>query len=382
MKIFITLILVTLSLQGFCQEKSILEKPAVDKKVELLSIVFRLAEAPEYSSTMFKLYTDRIEKHFGTYKNHELISFAKSIRNSNGISYDAVMSMAIHLDKNLNLLTSVTDNSLEKRWTKENAAQFVTLLKKFYKDTNCEKFFKDNADLYAEASKRFLPVYENIDLRWYQSFFGREPKEKFIIINGLGNGPGSFGPSIYYQNGSEDLYAIIGTWKADSAGIPVFQIEDYFLTMIHEFNHSFVNYLTEKNEELFRESGEKIFMVLGGKMRSQAYGNWETMINEALVRAAVIKYMKDHNYSEQEINQAIQNEMRRGFLWIKELVAELENYDKQRILYPTLESYIPNLAEVYKTYAETVQKTMSLPSVPRESSNRYSAATSTDRRTL
>ncbi len=41
---------------------------------------------------------------------------------------------------------------------------------------------------------RFLPVYENIDLKWYQSFYGKEPKEKFIIVNGLGNGPGSYGP--------------------------------------------------------------------------------------------------------------------------------------------------------------------------------------------
>ncbi len=87
-------------------------------------------------------------------------------------------------------------------------------------------------------------------------------------------------------------------------------------------------------------------------MRSQAYGNWETMINEALVRAAVIKYMKDHNLSEQDINQAIQNEVSRGFFWMKELVAELENYDKQRHLYQTLESYIPNLAEAYNVYAE------------------------------
>lgn len=357
MKKFILIIFAALSLQGFCQEKSIMEKPRVDKRVELLSIVFRLAEAREYSSTTFKHYTDRIENHFGIYKNHELIDFIKSVRNSNGIGYDAVMSMAIHLDENLNLLTTVTDNSLEKRWTKENAAQFVTLLKKFYRDTDCEKFFKDNADLYTEASIRFLPVYENIDLKWYHSFFGKEPNEKFIIVNGLGNGPGNYGPKIHYQNGNEDVYAIIGTWDVDSTGIPVFQIQDYFSTLIHEFNHSFVNYLTEKNIELFRENGEEIFTLLEGEMRSQAYGNWETVINEALVRAAVIKYMADHNYTEQEISQAMQNEISRGFVWIKELVAELENYDKQRDLYPTLESYIPELAGSYESYVRTVRET-------------------------
>lgn len=346
-------ILVAFTLQGFCQERSFLEKPKVDQRVELLSIVFRLAEASEYSSTMFKLYVDRIDKHFGVFKNHELIDFAKSIRNTNGIGYDAVMSLAIHLDENLNLLTSVTDNSLEKRWTEKNVSKFVSLLKKFYIDADFEKFYNDNADLYTEVSNRFLPVYENINLKWYQSFYGREPKGKFIIVNGLGNGPGSYGPGIHYQNGSEDIYAIIGTWNVDSAGLPVFKMENYFSTLIHEFNHSFVNYLTEKNRELFRENGEKIFATLESEMRSQAYGNWETMVNEALVRAAVIKYMKDHNFSEQNINQSIQNEVSRGFFWMKELVAELENYDKQRHLYQTLESYMPDLAESYNMYAET-----------------------------
>ncbi len=346
-------ILVALSQQGLCQEKSILEKPKVDKRVELMSIVFRLAEAAEYSSTLFELYCDGIDKHFGAFKNHELIDYVKTIRSSNGISYDAVMSMAIHLDENLNLLTSVTDYSLEKRWTAENASKFVSLLKKFYIDADFEKFYKDNADLYTEVSNRFLPVYENIDLKWYQSFYGREPKGKFIIVNGLGNGPGSYGPCIHYQNGNEDIYAIIGTWNVDSTALPVFKIENYLSTLIHEFNHSFVNYLTEKNKELFRENGEIIFATLESEMRSQAYGNWETMINEALVRAAVIKYMKDHNFSEQNLHQAIQNEVSRGFFWMKELVAELENYDKQRHLYQTLESYMPDLAESYKVYAET-----------------------------
>jgi len=356
MKKITLIIFVTISLQGYCQEKTILEKPKVDRRVELLSIVFRLAEAREYSSTMFKPYTDRIEKHFGIYKNHELIDFTKSIIKSNGISYDAVMSLAIHLDENLNLLTTVTDNSLERRWTKEKAAQFVSLLKKFYKDSNCEKFFKDNADLYAEASNRIIPVYENIDLKWYHSFFGKEPNEKFIIIIGLGNGPGSYGVSIHFQNGNKDVYAIIGTWMVDSTELPVFQINAYSLTLIHEFNHSFINYLTEKNKDLFRESGEKIFAVLESEMKAQAYGNWETMLNEALIRAAVIKYMKDHNYSEQEISQTTQNEINRGFIWIKELIAELENYDKQQNLYRTLENYMPILAESYKTYAKTVQE--------------------------
>lgn len=36
-------------------------------------------------------------------------------------------------------------------------------------------------------------------------------------------------------------------------------------------------------------------------MAKQAYGNWKTVINESLVRAAVICYMLDKDYKPEEI---------------------------------------------------------------------------------
>jgi hypothetical protein len=75
-----------------------LEKPRVDRAVELMSIAWRLAGKPEYSRTDFKLYTDRIEAHFGKHKNHELIGFVKTLIADHSISYNAVASMALHLD--------------------------------------------------------------------------------------------------------------------------------------------------------------------------------------------------------------------------------------------------------------------------------------------
>lgn len=93
----ITLIMFTLLIcaaqQVKAQTDSMLILLTVDKRVELLSIIFRLTGNPEYNRNDFKLYTDRIESHFSPYKNHELISFARSLVKTDGVSYDAVMSM-------------------------------------------------------------------------------------------------------------------------------------------------------------------------------------------------------------------------------------------------------------------------------------------------
>ena len=335
------------------QEKVLLEEPHLDKRVELLGIVFRLAERPEYSTTVFKVYTDRIEQHFEQYKNHELIQFTKSIINERGIVYDAPMWLAIHLDNNLNLLANIDNDVWQRdpRWTKEIVEKFIPLLQQFAKETKFDDFFKENANLYDEAVKRFTPLYEPMDLDWYFSFYGKEPSEIFSIILGLGNGS-NYGPSLD-ANGSKKEYSVVGVLFTDSTGMPKFDYNPLAsLTIIHEFNHSFVNHLIDKNKEAFRDSGEKLFSVTKDVMAKQNYGAWEIMMYEALVRAAVIKYMIDHDYHQQMIEGLTNWEKECGFLWIEELVAELESYDKQRDIYPTLESYMPKLIEVYKIWTE------------------------------
>jgi len=352
---YVLIILFSLSFMlTYGQRKQIMDRPKVDERIEMLSIVFRLAGNQEYSSAIFKRYVDRINEHYGPFKEHELITFVNKIKNENGIGYDAVMSMAVHLDDKFNLKQKNIDETLDKRWSRANALQFATLLKKFYKDSNSKRFFQDNQALYSEVEKRFLPIYEHIELDWYPKFYGKKPSEKFLIVNGLGNGGGNYGVAIKNPRGHKEVYAIMGTWSMDSLGMAEFPLQSYFPTLLHEFNHSFVNYLLEKDTTIFKDSGEKLYVVVKEKMNRQAYGSWQTMLNEALVRAAVIKYQKDHHFSLEEISKETNEQLDRGFLWIEKLVDELENFDRQRDKYPTLESYMPVLAEAYQSYATNI----------------------------
>ena len=352
----ISILILCLSVSA--QDSSMLEKPRVDRNVELMSIVWRLAGKPEYSATNFKLYTDRIEEHFGRYRSHELIGFVQSIIRDNGISYDAVASMAAHLGEELNLRTDVAPGSLERRWSGVDKDRFTELLKKFAAETRFDEFFAGNAEMYAEASRRFMLVCEAVDLDWYAKFFGVEPKGNFIIINGLGVGLQNYGFSVKRADGGEEIYAVMGAWSVDGEGMAVFPMEDYIPVLLHEFNHSFVNHLTARHREAFRESGETFFAAIEEQMRAQAYSSWEIMLNEALVRAAVIKYMKDHGVDSASVAGLVQMEKRRGFGWIEPLVAELDKYAAARDEYPTLNDYMPRLAEAYVQWTEQVEAAM------------------------
>ncbi|HPQ29891.1 MAG TPA: DUF4932 domain-containing protein [Desulfobacteraceae bacterium] len=341
------LVALTLGATLFAQN-GFLDKPRVDERVELISIVYRLSGAREYNHNMYASYVDKIHKHYDPYKDHELIDFVKQLRETNGVSYDSPMFMAISLDDNLDPLVPFTGNIPEPRWGRDNALEFVRLLKDFYRETNSAEFFRSNEQTYQLASDRFAPVYEKMDAAWYPAFYGQAPEEQFIIINALGNGGSNYGPQIRLQNGQRIVYAVMGTWKTDQEGDPLYTAEEYFPTLVHEFNHSFINHLIDNNRELFAASGEKIFEIVGSLMQQQAYGAWHMVFKESLVRAAVIKYMKDHDFSPQEIANETTAQLARGFFWIEDLVKELDIYSQQRATYPTLESYMPQMAKAFE----------------------------------
>lgn len=95
-------------------------------------------------------------------------------------------------------------------------------------------------------------------------------------------------------------------------------------------------------------------------MRQQAYGTWQTMINESLVRAAVICYMMDKGYAPEEVRNELLVQIQRDFRWTPELVRLLRKYEKKRNRYANLESFYPRIIRFFTDYAEKEHKRMDI----------------------
>ena len=70
----------------------------MDPRVELLSLIFRLAGNSEYNQARVKSYAEDVERQFGTFRGHPVVALATRLRNTQGVSYDACMGMAVHFD--------------------------------------------------------------------------------------------------------------------------------------------------------------------------------------------------------------------------------------------------------------------------------------------
>ncbi len=311
----------------------------IDRRIELTSIVARLAEYREYVNDDLKSYAADADAYFGKYKNHPAVEFARKVRAENGIGYDAVPSLAVHLDQNLKPKFAFSDSAPDKRWGKQSATEFARRLQGFYKDTNAESFFASHADLYKLAEERMQAIIDKVDFAWYKKFYGEVPKGSFNLYVGLLNGGANYGPKVVYPDGREELFAVIGAYKTDAEGKPVFA-DNFLPTIIHEFNHSFINHLVLAREKQFAPSGEKIYGTVGDKMRRLAYGTWKTMIDESLVRAAVARYIFDHEGFEKASGE-LMNQRSIGFLWIRDLFVLLGTYENTRQTYRTFRAFLP-----------------------------------------
>lgn len=336
--------------------------PQVNENVELMSILSRMAGFPEYNMDMAGQYIKDMDNYFKDNTDHPAVQYMKVLRNKYGISFDAVMSMAIHLDNRNGTLSLVEEDipTLEKRWKSVDKDEFLSYLNSFYKDTDFNEFFKAHKDLYNRGLKSYQDnVLKHFDIDWYADFYGNEPQETFSVIIGFCNGGNNYGVNRQLTGKRKEVFALVG-YYVDKEDTPMYN-KEYLPTLIHEFNHSFINHYLDENKypDFVKElepAATDLFMSSRWSMAKQAYGNWKTVINESLVRAAVICYMLDKEYKPEEIRNELIEQVQRNFRWMPELVSLLRKYEKEQSKYGNFENFYPNVIDFFNDYQEKENK--------------------------
>lgn len=331
----------------------------VDPRVELLSLIFRLAGNPEYSRARVESYAEDVENQFGKFRSHAVVNLAQELRRTRGVSYDAVMSMAVHLTDaeqvKLKLPLQPWPEGLDERWTAPDATHFLTMAQQFVKDSSFQKFIDQHHPLYQTTVERMQALMaKEAHLEWYDAYFGQRPQASFTVAPGLLNGGGCYGPHFRAADGHEELYCILGVWKTDAQGLPEFT-RDMLSTVVHEFCHSYANPLVERHLAKLQPSGDALFGEVAEQMRSQAYGNGQTLLKESLVRACVIRYLRRYD-GEESARRAVRDEQQRGFLWMQALSDLLGEYEAHRGQYPTLDSFSPRLEAFFAATAKDLPR--------------------------
>lgn len=112
-----------------------IDRIGVDPRVELFCVIFRLAGAAEYQQGRVPAYAQAVDAWFAPQRNHDVVVYARQLRQTNGIAYDAPISLAIHIADADRLRERVPLDTrglkLDRRWTPQSARRFLELARNF-----------------------------------------------------------------------------------------------------------------------------------------------------------------------------------------------------------------------------------------------------------
>lgn len=297
---------------------------AVDPRVELLSIVSRLAGYPEYSHPANTPYVRAVDEHFARWREHPAVVTARGLRRDHGVGYNAPIGLAAYLDAHFTPRRPLTPPlpDLDARWNAVDMTAYVTQLQDFARASDLAGFLAAHRDHHARvaaALRTALDGHRIVD--WYDAHFGPRPTATFRVVPGLLTGGNSYSAQATDDDPAQDIVLVIYLHDPDADGVPR-PTRDLVYTVVHEFAHAYVNPALGAHADLVLPAATPLHARHAAIMARQNYPAPEIMANESVVRALCVLYAADRGVEGAAVAQMVY-ERQRGFLWIKPLADAL-----------------------------------------------------------
>lgn len=352
-RLFLLILGFILTLSTFAQEPV---KAHFDECLDLMSVVWRLTGANEYNLCMAEQYAKEVDIAFGSFQSHPVVQLARKYRSQSGISYDAVAAYGLHLtinESNEIVLRDIyqegSDDSFD-RWSEAQKQAFLKPLNDFYRESQFHNWYTKQQNTYERVEEAFDNINKHIDYSWFSNFFGPQKGSEFHVVLSLLVGPHNYGCSAKLKNGSNILNPVIGCCRIDDEDNINFNENDVLPIIIHEFCHHYCNPLNLQYWSLMSKTAQQVYQLKEDELNRAAYGSSIIMMNETFVRAAVIRYMKTHYPTINDV-ELIRNEEQNGFLLTQTVCNALKRYEQNRNQYNTMSDYMPTLSDAINHFS-------------------------------
>jgi hypothetical protein len=318
----------------------------VDPRIELLAVVQALSNYDQRTGLITRqsfAYKQEILSTFRLYRSHRAVKVFERMSKA-GFSFDAPPAAMLYLTPppELAVHTPFTEYLLQRAGGERKLGEFIAALREFAVDTDFMTFYTQQQPFYAAITSSVSALLSDTDdLAALEAYYGMREYSYNIVLAPLFHA-GGFGPSIARPDGYADIYSIGGPQDVDEDGLPTFGDSQAFRYLIwHEFAHSFVNPQTALHRDAVN-SYAHLLQPIEKEMKRQAYGDWETVVNEHIVRAITtrLSYLL---LDQEEGDAALAHETERSFIYLPALLEQLERYEANRETYPTFADFYPEL---------------------------------------
>jgi hypothetical protein len=322
-------------------------KISIDPRIELISIIQYLGKYKNRFPILYKgdsTYTEKINNYFSKYRNDRAIKYSDKMGEL-GFCYDAPYCLILH-NKNVDFLEleyELSEYIVTRMRGIDNIKKYINVINDFITKTKYLVFFKNSSDYYMEIINELSPITDNIDcINQLNDYYGYDSNNFNLIFSTLSKG--NYGVTISSKN-IDQYYCIIGL---DGQKHPNYLDQIGIDRLVwHEFGHSYINPLTHKYLVLFQKY-EKLFNPIKEKMCQNAYGDWESCINEHLIRAITNKLTKKY-YSKECMDNFLKNDLERGFIYLPLIIELFDKYENNRGDYKRIDDFYHEIIAIFKS---------------------------------
>jgi len=292
------------------------------------------------------------KEYFGPYKEHAFIKGFGKYMEGNDVKSSYMAFLLNYSD--LPELKKAHDNPQKYLSNEKEAQEFLNSLKAFYIDTNAETFFENNASSYKALNSY---INENIKqsnmlklISDVESYTGN--KEKYFAGKNVSY---STVLSFYRTIGSfavNENITLASMQYAYNSSSPTsqFNMNSIMKTSVHEYLHNYINKPVQNNDALINElsQGEDKNEYISSLYVLKSFP-WNRATDENIVRAVEARLYKKEFGEDRAIRDIIDPETQYGFKQVRKIYDKLEEYEKDRNKYPTIDDFMPELIkEMFK----------------------------------
>ncbi|OMP32848.1 DUF4932 domain-containing protein [Mangrovimonas sp. DI 80] len=233
---------------------------------------------------------------------------------------------------------------------KKNVEIFLDGLNAFSEEINFEAYISNSKVYYDRALQEIensLP--EGNFINTMESFYQKK-FDSYALIPSLTTPKGmGFGIRIT-DNNQTTVFNVFGATDvqdlSDTSNLQMgFANKEKLQELsVHEFGHSFVNPVVAQLPDSMFKQTEHLFIPIKPQMETQGYNSWKVCVYEHFVRAGEVVISEKMGNKAHAKKLLTDYTEYRAFEYLPEIISELKKFDQGN----------------YKTFEETVQKTMEM----------------------
>jgi hypothetical protein len=288
---------------------------ATDPRVELFSLIFGFAGTRPYGKGTQWDYNAAMAAHFKPFSRHPAVLATIALREQHGIGFDAPMQLAAYLDQDLEPIRPLEPRppGLDARWDGVDIDAYLEQVRAFAADSDFEGFFASQQPARTAVEERFRGfVKDKQILPWFDAVFGVRPGTTYRLVPAFIVSTHNFGVHAVRPDGTEDIVMVM--FLEDPTGKAFEPGEMTLGLIVHELAHSYVNRVFDARFAEIQPVFDPLFARVEPAMARQQYPSAQIALNEAVVRAVTLLYLRDHGAAG-HADRALAEQDQLSFVW-------------------------------------------------------------------